>query len=168
MPSEGSMLATFIREAISAASARSTVNARKVAEWVCDRNPELVLRHGRELALNAMTTMARREIKRWQATGTSASEQLCLPDVLRHLVDDLPPAIWVPNGDGDGAYRTFNGANPLTCGELDAAIASLEIQISADTKKCASLKEVRDYVRSAGALPDDAVLHVLRGHAESA
>lgn len=165
MSHDGAMLATAIREAVSAAISKSTLSARKVAEFVCDRNPELVMRHGRDLTLHALTNMARREIKRWTATGTSASEQFCLPDVLRHVVDDLPPAVWVPQEDGDGAYRTFNGPNPLTCAELDLAIASLDSQIAADTKKCAALKEVRDFVRAAGASPGDAVLNVIRGKA---
>lgn len=162
MSSDTNTLATAIRDAVSSAIVQSTVDARKIAERVCDANPELVLRHGRDLALNALTTMARRQIKRWQATGTSAREQLHLPLDLQHLLDDLPPAVWVPSEDGEGAYRTFNGANPLTCIELDAAIAALDAQIAADTKKCAALKEVRDFVRAKGASAVDAVLSWLR------
>lgn len=163
MPHETVTLGAAVRDAIAASLIRSTLDARAVAERVCDSHPELVLRHGRDLALNALTSMARREIKRWLATGTSAEEQLRLPGVLQHLLDDLPPAVWVPTEDGEGAYRTFNGSNPLTCSELDKAISALESQIAADTKKCAALKEVRDFARASGALPGAAVLSVLRG-----
>lgn len=168
MPHETVTLGTAVRDAIAASLVRSTVDARTVAERVCEAHPELVRRHGRDLALNALTTMARREIKRWLATGTSAKEQLRLPGLLQHLLDDLPPAVWVPTEDGEGAYRTFNGSHPLTCAELDLAIAALESQIAADTRKCAALKEVRDFANAAGAAADDAVLSILRGESDAA
>lgn len=163
MPHDETTLHAAVRDAIAASLIKSTLSARVVAEQVCAAHPDLVLRHGKELALNALTTMARREMKRWFATGTSAQEQLRLPGVLQHLLDDMPPAVWVPTEDGEGAYRTFNGTNPLRLHELRAAIQALEVQIAADTKKCAALQEVRDFVEAAGAAADDVVLNILRG-----
>jgi hypothetical protein len=159
-------LTVAVRAEIAAAFPMSRLNARAIAERVRDRNPDLVLQHGRALVTNALASIVRREIKRWRAVPDS--EQFRPPGALFLILSQIPAAAWVPTEGRSGIYRTFGGADPLRWSELGVAIAGLKGQIAADTKNCDTLCELADFGRAVGADPEDRVIDTLHRQADEA
>jgi hypothetical protein len=153
-----------LHDAFTAALPTSTIDAYKIAKSVADAHLDLTRSHGYSLVVEALTARVRQWAKRWAATGSSAQEQFVLPLKLRHVLDDLPPAVWVPgkSDQDDGNYRTFNGKNPAKVHELRAAVEALDRQIKADTQKYNALKEVLDFCDARKARPNARVIDVLK------
>lgn len=127
---------------------------REVARIVCALHPDDVLSIGTRLAEDALTEIARRELKK-NTQSREASKQLQLPGVPQSLIAQLPPAISIPldgemdDEDGDGViYKPLAQA---TLADIDAHLALLSTQINADTRRHRALRELRDLALAAGA-----------------
>lgn len=137
---------------------------REVARVVCALLPGDVQAIGARLAEDALTDVARRELKK-STQGRDSANQLHLPGVPETLVAQLPPAISIPF-DGDAADEDEEGViyKPLaqaTLADVDAHLQLLSIQINADTRRHRALKELRDLALAAGASGDSPLLATL-------
>ncbi|MDG4574450.1 MAG: hypothetical protein P9C36_02600 [Defluviicoccus sp.] len=139
--------------------------ARQIARSVCARHPELIGMLGNRLVEDAVTRLVNREIKQWNAVGTSMREQLVLPGMLAHVRADLPAAISVPSADDDDddpIYRPLFGPKCATVGELRTAVAALWKGIADDQRKARALTRLLDLLISAGAADDRPVSAALQ------
>jgi len=130
---------------------------REVARVVCTLHPSDVQSIGTRLAEDALTNMARRELKRRPSKNERA--QITLPGIPDALQAYLPPSISVPppgaqleSLDEEGViYKPLTQA---TLADVDAHLVLLGAQISADTRRHRALKELRDLALAAGASAD--------------
>ncbi|MFN3298408.1 hypothetical protein [Caldimonas sp.] len=137
---------------------------REVARVVCALHPSDVQSIGARLAEDALTDIARRELKRRPSKNERA--QITLPGIPDALQAHLPPAISVPppgveleSVDDEGViYKPLAQA---TLADVDAHLALLGAQISADTRRHRALKELRDLALAAGATDDSPLLATL-------
>lgn len=129
---------------------------REVARVVCALHPDDVLSIGTRLAEDALTDLARRELKK-NTQSREASKQLQLPGVPQSLIAQLPPAISIPfegdegDEDGDGEGLIYKPLAQATLADIDAHLALLSTQINADTRRHRALRELRDLALAAGA-----------------
>ena len=138
---------------------------REVAQVVCALHREDVLRIGERLAENALTDIARRELKRKPSATERA--QLQLPGIPDALQAFLPPAISIPppgvdveSLDEDGViYKPLSQA---TLTDIDAHLVLLSAQIKADTRRHRALRELRDLAIAAGADAHEPLLTTLQ------
>ena len=137
---------------------------RDVAKVVCALHPGDVHSMGMRLAEDALTDIARHELKR--RPGKQERAQIDLPGIPDGLQAYLPPAISIPlpgvaveNADDEGViYKPLSQA---TLADVDAHLQLLSIQIHADTRRHRALKEVRDLALAAGATDDSLLLATL-------
>jgi hypothetical protein len=144
---------------------------RDVARVVCALHPDDVLSIGTRLAEDALTEIARRELKK-NTQGRDLVSQMQLPGVPETLTAQLPPAISIPLDaeveveveDGEGViYKPLAQA---TLADVNAHLQLLATQISADTRRHRALKELRDLALAAGATDHSPLLSAF-GTAES-
>ena len=69
---------------------------RDIAKLVCTANPESIAAIGAQLAENAITDVARRELKN-STKSCESSMQMLLPGVPEVMARLLPPAISIPS-----------------------------------------------------------------------
>lgn len=141
---------------------------REVARVVCALHPADVHSMGQRLAEDALTNIARRELKR--RPGKNERAQLHLPGIPDALQADLPPAISIPlNGDvidEDDEGVIYKPLARATLADVNAHLLLLGAQIKADMRRHRALKELRDLALAAGASGDSPLLATL-GVAES-
>ena len=137
---------------------------REVARVVCALLPDDVQAIGARLAEDALTDVARHELKK-NTQGRDSTNQFQLPGVPQTLVAQLPPAISIPfesnvtdEGDEGVIYKPLAQA---TLADVDAHLQLLSIQINADTRRHRALKELRDLALAAGATADSPLLATL-------
>lgn len=137
---------------------------REVARVVCALHPADVQGIGARLAEDALTDIARHELKRRPSKNERA--QISLPGIPDALQAHLPPAISIPlpgveveNVDDEGViYKPLAAA---TLADVEAHLALLSAQINADTRRYRALKELRDLALAAGATDDSPLLATL-------
>jgi len=136
---------------------------REVARVVCAMHPQDVHSMGQRLAEDALTEIARRELKRRPSKQERA--QLDLPGIPDALQADLPPAISIPlHGDvvdEDDEGVIYKPLAQATLADIDAHLLLLGAQIKADKRRHRALKELRDLALAAGASDDCPLLAIL-------
>ncbi len=136
---------------------------REVARVVCALHPGDVHNMGQRLAEDALTDIARRELKR--RPSKHERTQLDLPSIPDALQADLPPAISIPpNGDvvdEDDEGVIYKPLAQATLADVDAHLLLLGAQIQADKRRHRALKELRDLAVAAGATDDSPLLATL-------
>ena len=139
---------------------------REVARVVCALHPEDVHSMGQRLAEDALTDIARRELKR--RPSKHERSQLDLPGIPDALQADLPPAISIPpNGDvvdeddEDDEGVIYKPLAQATLADVNAHLLLLGAQIKADKRRHRALKELRDLALAAGATADSPLLATL-------
>ncbi len=157
---------TQLREAVRDEIAQSFnalgfAKPRDIARHVCAAHPKNISSIGWRLAEDALTDLARRELK--NAThGRESPSQMILPGVPEALAIQLPPAISIPGGDdGDDESVIYKPLAQATLAELEAHLNLLSTQIAADTRRHRALKELRDLAISAGATGESGVLRII-------
>ena len=156
MKTDLSRLRELLRDEINTFYDDGGGSPAQVAGRVCEKWPDLIDQLGTSLARQRVTDIARRMMKSWSAAGSAAKEQFVLPGFARHLLADLPAAIWVPD-DGDGIYRPLHGPKAASVGEVRAALLALWAQIKADTRKAKALEELVDLCVRIGATDETTV-----------
>lgn len=138
---------------------------REIARLVCATRTADILTLGTRLAEDALTEIARRELKKSTQDRDPVS-QLELPGVPVALISQLPQAISIPVEDADGDTDDGVIYKPLTrvtLADVDAHLDLLSDQIVADTRRHRAVKELRDLAWAAGATSDSLVLASLSG-----
>ena len=133
---------------------------REIARLVCATRTADILTLGTRLAEDALTEIARRELKKSTQDRDPVS-QLELPGVPVALISQLPQAISIPVEDADGDTDEGVIYKPLTqatLADLDAHLDLLSAQIVADTRRHRAVKELRDLAWAAGATSDSLIL----------
>ncbi|WP_297476468.1 hypothetical protein [Ferrovum sp.] len=157
-----------LREAVRAEIAQAFkavgfAKPRDIARHVCAAHSENISALGGRLAEDALTDLARRELKHNTQQRESPS-QMRLPGVPEALACQLPPAISIPGGDdGDDEGVIYKPLALATLLELEAHLILLSGQITADTRRHRALKELRDLALAAGATSDSGVLRTIAG-----
>lgn len=163
--SERAILQGIVRDEIALMLDEGGGRPRDVARRVCAGHPDLISRLGSSLAEEAITSIARKEFKKWTAVGEEKHRQLPLPSMASHLLADLPASISVPpvdaDEDADPIYRPLTGPSAATLSELRRATKSLWEAITADRRKAKALTELINIMVSAGASDDSRVDVVL-------
>ena len=136
---------------------------RHVARLVCAANPGAIADIGSRLAEDALTDMARRELKNNTEQRECHLQMLLpgVPDAVTHL---LPPAISIPcndGGEGDFDAVIYKPLAQVTFDELKAHLDLLSSQITADIRRHRALTELFDMALAMGATPDARVFDVL-------
>ena len=165
---------SLLREAVRAEISNAfevigDARPREVARVVCALHPSDVQSIGARLAEDALTDIARRELKRRPNKNERA--QITLPGIPDALQAHLPPAISVPppgveldSVDDEGViYKPLAQA---TLADVDAHLALLGAQISADTRRHSTLRELRDMAVAAGADASEPLLTALESLSE--
>lgn len=138
---------------------------RAIARAVCQAYPEDIQAMGAQLAENALTDVARQELKR--RPSESERRQFELPGLAPALAVHLPTSISVPAPEAEnpaeddeeaGLYKPLARA---TLADVEAHLQLLSAQIAADTRRHRALKELADLARAAGALADAPLFDVL-------
>ena len=138
---------------------------REIARLVCATRTADILTIGARLAEDALTEIARRELKK-STQDRDPDSQMELPGVPASLISQLPQAISIPVEDTDLDHEEYVIYKPLTqatLAELDAHLGLLSDQIVADTRRHRALKELRDLAGAAGCARDRRVLASLSG-----
>ncbi|QKE40334.1 MAG: hypothetical protein HO274_02555 [Ferrovum myxofaciens] len=157
---------TRLREAVRAEIAQAFKSVgfarpRDIARQVCADHPENISALGGRLAEDALTDLARRELKH-NCQQRESPSQMTLPGVPEALASQLPPAISIPAGaDGDDEGVIYKPLVQATLAELEAHLTLLSTQIAADTHRHRALKELRDLALAAGATRDSGVLRTI-------
>ena len=142
---------------------------RDIARVVCALHPDDVLSIGTRLAEDALTEIARRELKK-NTQGRDLVSQMQLPGVPETLTAQLPPAISIPLDaeveDEDGEGVIYKPLAQATLADVNAHLQLLATQINADTRRHRALKELRDLALAAGATDHSPLLSAF-GTAES-
>jgi hypothetical protein len=163
--SERATLQILVRDEIALTLESGGGRPRDAARRVCGQHPDLVGRLGRLLVEEAVTAMARKEFKKWNAVGAASQEQLVFPALAEHLRKDLPASISVPPAEDDHApepiYRPLTGPNSATVGELRRALGALWQGIANDRRKTKALGDLLDLALAAGADDDARVAYAL-------
>jgi len=134
---------------------------REIARLVCAGYPENILAMGGRLAEDALTDLARRELKN-TTQGRGSTSQMRLPGVPAALAIQLPPAISIPAGEGaDDEGVIYKPLAQVTFEELKAHLGMLSNQITADTRRHRALTELYDMALARGATPAAGVFEVL-------
>jgi len=134
---------------------------RDIAKLVCYANPDSVAAIGAQLAENAITDVARRELKNSTKSCESSMQMLLpgLPEVMARL---LPPAISIPSDDdSNDECVVYKPLAKVTFGELGAHLDMLTSQIQADISRHRALTELHDMALSMGANVQSCVFDVL-------
>ena len=152
----------FVRSAIAQAFEESGyARPREIARQVFLTHPDDVERAGQRLAEDALTDMARSELKN-STRQHGVDTQLRLPIVPTSLVEQLPAAISIPSEDESAEDKVvYKPLSKATLGEVEAHLRLLATQILADRKRHQALKELRDLAVAAGARTQSVVMEVL-------
>lgn len=167
---ELTLLRQAVRDEISNAFASiGFARPRDIAHLVCDSNPDAIALIGTRLAEDALTDMARRELKN-STHHNENQRQLLLPGVPNVLVNLLPPAISIPSDSGeDGEDVIYKPLDQVSFGELATHISLLSVQISADIRRHRALAELHDMALAYGATDQSRVFAVIASaHASQA
>lgn len=138
---------------------------REIARLVCATRTADILTLGTRLAEDALTEIARRELKKSTQERGPVS-QLELPGVPVALISQLPQAISIPVEDADGDADEgviYKPLTQVTLADVDAHLDLLSAQIVADTRRHRAVKELRDLAWAAGATSDSLILASLSG-----
>lgn len=134
---------------------------RDIAKLVCTANPESIAAIGAQLAENAITDVARRELKN-STKSCESSMQMLLPGVPEVMARLLPPAISIPSeDDSNDEGVVYKPLAKVTFGELGAHLDMLTSQIRADISRHRALTELHDMALAMGAIGDSCVFDVL-------
>ena len=152
----------FVRSAIAQAFEESGyARPREIARQVFLTHPDDVERAGQRLAEDALTDMARSELKN-STRQHGVDTQLRLPIVPTSLAEQLPAAISIPSEDESAEDKViYKPLSKATLEEIEAHLRLLATQISADRKRHQALKELRDLAVAAGARTQSVVMEVL-------
>ena len=164
----------WLREAVrkeirNAFEVQGYARPREVAQVVCALYRKGVSQMGERLVENAIAAMARRELKRYPAITEHA--QLRVPGIPGALMAHLPPAISVPASGVDEEALSEDSViyKPLSRAaltDIDAHLELLAAQISADTRRHSTLRELRDMAVAAGADASEPLLTALESLSE--
>ena len=149
-------------EIASAYETHGMARPRDIARRVCATHDQEILKVGLQLAENALTVLARNELK--QRTCAALSTQLDLFAVPQALRRRLPPAISLPDST-EAAQSDACVYKPLvqaTLSEILMHLDMLSAQITADIRSFEALSELRDMALDAGIAPDQPVFDALR------
>ena len=136
---------------------------RDIARLVCAANPDTISIIGNRLAEDALTDVARRELKN-NSEGRECHLQMLLPGVPEEVTRLLPPAISIPCNDvGEGNVDAviYKPLAQVTFDELKAHLDLLSSQITADIRRHRALTELFDMALAMGAIGDSRVFGVL-------
>lgn len=134
---------------------------RDIARQVFFAHPDDVKRAGQRLAEDALTNMARSELKN-STRQHEAVKHLRLPIVLSSLAEQLPAAISIPSDDDSAEDKViYKPLAKATLEEMEAHLTLLATQISADRKRLHAFKELRDLAVAAGAQGQSIIVDVL-------
>ena len=152
----------FVRSAIAQAFEESGyARPREIARQVFLTHPDDVERAGQRLAEDALTDMARSELKN-STRQHGVDTQLRLPIVPPSLAEQLPAAISIPSEDDSAEDKViYKPLSKATLEEIEAHLRLLATQILADRKRHQALKELRDLAVAAGARTQSVVMEVL-------
>ena len=152
----------IVRSAIAQAFEESGyARPREIARQVFLTHPDDVERAGQRLAEDALTDMARSELKN-STRQHGMDTQLRLPIVPPSLAEQLPAAISIPSEDESAEDKViYKPLSKATLEEVEAHLQLLATQISADRKRHQALKELRDLAVAAGARTQSVVVNVL-------
>lgn len=152
----------FVRsEIVKAFEENGFARPREIARMVVTAHPEDVELAGKRLAEDAITDMARTELKN-STRQHGVDTQLRLPIVPTSLVEQLPAAISIPSEDESAEDKVvYKPLSKATLEEIEAHLRLLATQISADRKRHQALKELRDLAVAAGARTQSVVMEVL-------
>ena len=152
----------FVRsEIVKAFEENGFARPREIARMVVTAHPEDVELAGKRLAEDAITDMARTELKN-STRQHGVDTQLRLPIVPTSLVEQLPAAISIPSDDDSAEDKVvYKPLSKATLGEVEAHLRLLATQILADRKRHQALKELRDLAVAAGARTQSVVMEVL-------
>ncbi len=159
---ELALLRQAVRDEISNAFASmGFARPRGIAHLVCSANPQAVSLIGTRLAEDALTDMARRELK--NSTHDSATQrQLRLPGIPEVMLNLLPPAISIPSESSDDDEDViYKPLDQVSFGELAAHIDLLSVQINADIRRHRALAELHDMALAYGATAQSRVFAVI-------
>ena len=157
---------THLREAVrdeivNAFESVGFAKPRHIARLVCAANPGAIADIGSRLAEDALTDMARRELKS-NSEGRECHLQMRLPGVPDHVTKLLPPAISIPSSeDGDGDAVIYKPLAQVTFDELKVHLELLSNQITADIRRHRALTELHDMALARGAVGENCVFDVL-------
>lgn len=163
---------TALREAVRGEIAQAFettgfAKPRHIARLVCATHPDDIQAIGEQLAEDALTKVARDELKK-SLQGRDSPLQMCLPGLPETLASQLPPAISIPVGekdvDDEVIYKPLARA---TLADVEAHLELLSSQITADVRRHRALKELRDLALAAGATAQSLVLTVLTSMLET-
>jgi hypothetical protein len=145
-------LRVFVRTEISKAFTDSGfARPREIARLVATAHPEDIRQAGQQLAEDALTNMARHELKN-TTRQNGAQAQMRLPFVPASLASQLPAAISIPAKDtSTGDKVVYKPLSRATLGEVESHLVLLSTQINADQRRHQALKELRDLAVAAGA-----------------
>lgn len=152
-------------EIIHAFEVTGHARPRDIARLVCATRTTDILTIGARLAEDALTEIARRELKK-STQDRDPVRQMELPGVPVALINQLPQAISIPMEDADCDNEEGVIYKPMaraTLDDLDAHLNLLSAQIVADTRRHRAIKELRDLAHAAGATGDSLVLATLSG-----
>ena len=136
---------------------------RHIARLVCAANPGAIADIGSRLAEDALTDMARRELKS-NTEQRDCHLQMLLPGVPDAVTQLLPPAISIPCNDagvGDIDAVIYKPLAQVTFDELKAHLDLLSSQITADIRRHRALTELHDMALAMGATAQARVFAVL-------
>ena len=152
----------FVRsEIVKAFEENGFARPREIARMVVTAHPEDVELAGKRLAEDAITDMARTELKN-STRQHGVDTQLRLPIVPTSLVEQLPAAISIPSDDDSAEDKVvYKPLSKATLEEVEAHLRLLATQILADRKRHQALKELRDLAVAAGARTQSVVIEVL-------
>ena len=159
---------TLLREAVRdeithAFAVTGHAKPRDIARLVCMTYPDDIHAVGSHLAEDALTDVARRELKK-ATQDQDVVTQLQLPGLGDHFATGLPTAISIPiagSDPGDEDSVIYKPLAQATLCEIEAHLTLLSTQIAADTRRHRALKELRDLALAAGATADSLVLATL-------
>lgn len=140
---------------------------RDIAKLVCTAHPESIASIGAQLAENAITDIARRELKN-STKNCESSMQMLLPGVPEVMARLLPPAISIPSEEASNDEGViYKPLVKVTYGELGAHLDMLTSQIQADISRHRALTELHDMALAMGAKCDSCVFEVLGASAHT-
>jgi hypothetical protein len=153
----------FVRTEISKAFTDSGfAKPREIARLVATTHPKDIRLAGQQLAEDALTNMARHELKN-TTRQHGADTQMRLPFVPATLAGQLPAAISIPSEDASSEDRVvYKPLSRATLGEVESHLSLLATQINADQRRHQALKELRDLAVAAGAGKQSVLVDLLR------
>lgn len=156
-----------IRRCIDEVLDAGSATTAEIRDRVAERHAALVAQHGRRLALDKISDLIRRQLRKIEVTAKAASEQLQLPGVLKHLklaaVISIPPE----GGDEDSDDVLWVPWRRATLQQGLRHLQLLDDGIRRDIRRRDAWRDVCDYVAAKTDGDLDAVIgDVLIAHAD--